>query len=145
MLMFFNYGQSSSNVCFLSSFLNEDCRKPLNPPSSQVRFKAPYVSLSVSAATMAEKGRFYFVLSVLSSSLLLLLQPTGRAQNHRFDVSSSIEKTLDVLSFDPEGETLQELKQRHSTITTSSSSSSFTLQLQSRFAFPIEFHLDLDS
>ncbi|KAJ4977003.1 hypothetical protein NE237_002109 [Protea cynaroides] len=104
MLMFFNYGQSSSNVCFLSSFLNEDCRKPLNPPSPKVRFEAPY--LSISHCLCSNNG--------------------GKG---------------DVLPFDPESETLQELKLRHST-TTTSPLSSFTLQLQSRFAFLTEFHLD---
>ncbi|KAJ4960981.1 hypothetical protein NE237_020891 [Protea cynaroides] len=85
---------------------------------------------------MAEKGVLFCVISALFFySAFSRSLPEG-FKTTALDVSASIQKTLDVLSFDPATETLQE-----QSITTSSSSF-FTLQLQSRYAIHKSTHKD---
>ncbi|XP_043715764.1 protein ASPARTIC PROTEASE IN GUARD CELL 1-like [Telopea speciosissima] len=88
---------------------------------------------------MAEKGVLLCFICALCFSSAISRSLLDGSKTTVLDVSASIQKTLDVLSFDPESETLQELKQ------SSSSSSSFTLQLQSRDVIHKSTHKDYKS
>ncbi|XP_042502337.1 protein ASPARTIC PROTEASE IN GUARD CELL 1 [Macadamia integrifolia] len=96
---------------------------------------------------MAEKGALLCFISALFFSSAFSRSLLHGSKTTVLDVSASIQKTLDVLSFDPQTETFQDLKTTTTTTTTtsSSSSSSFTLQLQSRDAIHKSSHRDYKS